>query len=346
MSNTFPKLHNATWPGVVGKGSDEEPFISLDQMIEFTAKADVDGRKFDGVDIFLSEPHVAIDSSDDDLKALADKLGGLNLAAGSLVAPVWDGLGGGSSMGNDEQRGMFLDMVKQACIIGGKLRDLGIRPYGIIRIDSATDVETWSQDPDGNTAIIANTFKEAAKIASDHGEKLSAEGEICWGGMQSWKWMLRTFELADAGDSLGFQADLAHSMLYLMGYNADEHRILPAEFDWNDSDTFWVAYKEMTDALRPYTNDFHVAQNDGTVHGTGSHDKTGKHCLADDPNGKLDITQASSYWLRDPDGSARTHIQHICWDGCMFPNETLHQQQTWNTILGAMIGVQEVHGWS
>ena len=102
----------------------------------------------------------------------------------------------------------------------------------------------------------------------------------------------------------------------------------------------------MTDALRPYTNDFHVAQNDGTVHGTGSHDKTGKHCLADDPNGKLDITQASSYWLRDPDGSARTHIQHICWDGCMFPNETLHQQQTWNTILGAMIGVQEVHGWS
>jgi hypothetical protein len=34
----------------------------------------------------------------------------------------------------------------------------------------------------------------------------------------------------------------------------------------------------MTDALRPWTIDFHVAQNDGTVHGAGSHDKTGKHC--------------------------------------------------------------------
>ena len=33
--NTFPKLHNATWPGVVGKGSPgAEPFIELDKMIE------------------------------------------------------------------------------------------------------------------------------------------------------------------------------------------------------------------------------------------------------------------------------------------------------------------------
>ena len=31
----------------------------------------------------------------------------------------------------------------------------------------------------------------------------------------------------------------------------------------------------MTDALRPWTIDFHVAQNDGTVKGVGYHDKTG-----------------------------------------------------------------------
>ena len=34
-------------------------------------------------------------------------------------------------------------------------------------------------------------------------------------------------------------------------------------------------------------------------------------------------------------------IKHICWDGCMFPNETLEKQETWNTILGAMIKVDE-----
>jgi hypothetical protein len=44
----------------------------------------------------------------------------------------------------------------------------------------------------------------------------------------------------------------------------------------------------MTKALRPWTIDFHVAQNDATVKGSGSHDKTGRHCLATDPNGKLE----------------------------------------------------------
>ncbi len=345
MSNTFPKLHNATWPGVVGKGSEEEPFISLDKMIAYTANAEVDGRKFDGVDLFISEPHVSIDSTDDDLKTLADQLNGFDLVAGSIVAPVWDVTGGGSAMGSGEDRKKFLTQVRKACAIGAKLHDLGVRPYGIVRIDSANDVESWSKDPEGNTALIARTFREAAHIAADHGERLAAEGEICWGGMHSWKWMLRTFELADAGDALGFQADLAHSMLYLLGYNAEEHRIVPEDFSWDDEEAFAAAYKEMTDALRPFTIDFHVAQNDGTVHGTGSHDKTGKHCLADDPNGKLDITWAAGFWLTD-NGQPRKHIEHICWDGCMFPNETLFQPETWNTILAAMISVQNAHGWS
>ncbi|MDA0195770.1 MAG: TIM barrel protein [Bacteroidetes bacterium] len=344
MNNTYPKLHNATWPGVVGKG-DEEPFISLDQMIELTAKAEVDGRKFDGVDLFISEPHVSIDSTDDQLKTLADQLNSYNLVAGSIVAPVWSETGGGSAMGSSADRQQFLTQVRKACKIGGKLRALGVRPYGIVRIDSASDVKSWSKDPDGNTKLIAQTFKEAAIIAADHGEKLAAEGEICWGGLHSWKWMLRTLELADAGDTLGFQADLAHSMLYLLGYNAEEHRLLPKDFDWEDRETFTAAYTEMTNALRPYIIDFHVAQNDGTVKGQGSHDKTGKHCLADDPNGKLDIPWAAGFWLKE-NGQPRKNIRHICWDGCMFPNETLNQQQTWNTILGAMISVQDAHGWT
>ena len=94
----------------------------------------------------------------------------------------------------------------------------------------------------------------------------------------------------------------------------------------------------MTDALRPWTIDFHVAQNDGEVHGAGSHDKTGKHCPADDPNGKLDITRCAGYWLKD---AADRGIEHICWDGCMFPNATLENADTWNTILKAMIDVRD-----
>jgi len=75
MPNQFPKLHNAMWPGLVGKGSPgAEPAIDLDTMLDLTAKASVNGQKFDGVDLFLFDPHVNIDSSDDDIKRLAEKV--------------------------------------------------------------------------------------------------------------------------------------------------------------------------------------------------------------------------------------------------------------------------------
>ena len=77
MDIAKPKLHNAMWPGLVGKGGpDAEPPIDLDTMLDLTAKAQVDGTKFDGVDLFLFDPHVSIDSTNDDLKRLADKIRG------------------------------------------------------------------------------------------------------------------------------------------------------------------------------------------------------------------------------------------------------------------------------
>lgn len=342
----YPRLHNATWPGVVGKGPDaDEPVIDLDTMIDLTAAAEVDGEKFDGIDLFLSAPHVDIDSSDDDLKQLAEKVQARDLVVGSVVAPVWPPTGGGSAMGDEQERGRFLEMVRKACGIAKKLRGLGVRPTGVVRIDSAVDPGTWSADPAGNTRKIAATFREACTIAEEHGEQLAAEGEICWGGMHSWKKMVQLLEQVDRPETLGFQADLAHTLLYLLGYNAPEDALVPADFDWKDTDRFAEAYKTLTDALRPWTIDFHVAQNDATVKGSGSHDKTGRHCLASDPNGKLDIVWAAGHWLRDADGQLTKRCRHICWDGCMFPNRVMSDPQTWNDILGAMVKVRNMHGW-
>src|SRR6202161_3179345 len=98
----YPAIHNAMWPGLVGKGPGAEPPIDLDTMLDLTAAAEVDGVRFDGVDLFLSAPHTDIDSSDDDLKRLAEGLAARNLAAGSVVAPVWPPTGGGSAMGSDQ----------------------------------------------------------------------------------------------------------------------------------------------------------------------------------------------------------------------------------------------------
>lgn len=345
MTNNFPKLHNAMWPGLVGKGGDSEPPIDLDTMLDMTAKAEVNGVKFDGVDLFLADPHTSIDSSEDDIKRLADKIAGKGLAVGSLVAPVWPPVGGGSAMGSASDRKQFVEMIRKSCVIGQQLKKHGVRKYGLVRIDSATGVEDWAKDPVGNTKLIAQTFREAADVAESYGERLAAEGEICWGGMHSWKAMVNTLEETNRPKTVGFQADMAHTLLYTMGYNAPEARILPENYDWKDKSQLDAALKKLTAALRPWTFDFHVAQNDGSVFGSGSHDKTGRHCQVGDPNGKLDVTHHAGFWLRDEQGALTKAFNHICWDGCMFPNAVMMKQQTWNDILGAMIKVRDAHGW-
>ncbi len=342
-SNLFPKLHNAMWPGLVGKGSPgAEPFIDFDTMLQLTAKAEVNGVKFDGVDLFLYEPHISIDLDDDGIQRLAEKIQSHGFSVGSVVAPVWFD---GSAMGNETQRANWVGAVRKASRIAQKLRSLGVRPYGVVRIDSAASVHDWATDPEGNTRRIAETFKEGARVAQDHGEKLAAEGEICWGAMHSWKWMVQLLERVGMPGVVGFQADMAHTLLYVLGENAPEHRIVPTEFHWEPA-VFHEAMRTMTAALRPWMIDFHVAQNDATVKGSGTHDKTGRHCPVTDPFGKLNVPRDSGYWLRDDSGKVTRAVQHICWDGCMFPNEMLMRQDTWNNILAAMIQVRENHGWN
>jgi hypothetical protein len=235
--------------------------------------------------------------------------------------------------------------VRKACQIGKKLRDLGIRKYGVIRIDSAASPSDWARDPTANTKKIADTFRKAADVAEEYGERLAAEGEICWGGMHSVKRNVELLEMVGRPKTVGFQADMAHTLLFTMGYNAPDDRLLPENFDWSNRTALDEALKKMTRALRPWTIDFHVAQNDATVKGSGSHDKTGRHCQPFDPNGKLDIVQHAGFWLRDDGGQLTRKFEHICWDGCMFPNAVMTQQKTWNDILGVMVKVRDAHGW-
>ena len=248
-------------------------------------------------------------------------------------------------MGSEEIRKRFLTQVEKTCAMAKAFRDLGVRHYGIVRIDSATSPAEWAKDPAGNTKKIAGTFREAATIAESFGERLAAEGEICWGGMHGWKHMVELLEMVDRPQTVGFQADMAHSLLYTLGYNSPESRLLPEDFDWSQKDVLMDALRKLTAALRPWTIDFHVAQNDGTVHGTGSHDKTGRHCPANDPSGKMDIVKVAGLWMRDGNGAPTRAFQHICWDGCMFPNATMTSPDTWRDVLGTLIAVRNAHGW-
>ncbi|MEP6673396.1 MAG: sugar phosphate isomerase/epimerase, partial [Chthoniobacter sp.] len=139
MSHPLPKLHNAMWPGLVGKGdaAGQEPPISLEHMLDLTAAANVNGQKFEGIDYFLFLPHTNPEASDDELKKIADLIASKGFNVGSLVAPVWAGTVGDSAMGDDAQQEKFLSAVKMACRIAGIFNKHGVRKYGVIRIDSA-----------------------------------------------------------------------------------------------------------------------------------------------------------------------------------------------------------------
>jgi sugar phosphate isomerase/epimerase len=157
-SPEYPKLHNAIWSGVGGKGPDSEPPIGLDEMLDLTAAAEVGGVHFDGVDLMQVAPHVDIDASDDDLKRVAEKVQSRNLVIGTLAAPVWPPTGGGSAMGSPEERTRFLDQLRKGCRMAKRFKELGVRPDGVVRIDSAVDPGTWAQDPAANTEKIARVL--------------------------------------------------------------------------------------------------------------------------------------------------------------------------------------------
>ena len=345
--HAFPAIHNAMWPGLVGKGPDSEPPIDLDTMLDLTAAARVDGVGFDGVDLFLSLPHTDIDSTDDDLARLAEN---------TRIQRTPRRFAGGAGLAADRRR-----VRDGRCHRARALFDAGRK--GLPHRQQAARVEDPSAP--GSSASIAppappngprtrpaapgasrDTFREAANIAESFGERLAAEGEICWAGMHSWRNNVQLLEMVDRPKTVGFQADMAHTMLFTMGYNAPEDRLLPDDFDWSQSDRLAEAYAKMAAALRPWTIDFHVAQNDGTVKGSGSHDKTGRHCPPNDPNGKLDIVRDSGAWLRGDDGEPTRAMQHICWDGCMFPNSVMLDPKTWEDVLRAMIAVRNAHGWN
>jgi sugar phosphate isomerase/epimerase len=332
------QLHNAMWPGIVGKGTPDLPVIPLQRMIDLTAQARVQDQGFDGIDLNLVSPHINIEAGEKEIAGFANELTARGLKIGSIGAPVWPESGGGSAMGSSEDRKRFVAAVRKTCEYAKVLNKLGIRSYGIIRIDSADTPAAWSKDERGNTKKIASTFREAAQVAAGYGERLAAEGEICWAGMHSWKHMLDLLEEVGLPGQLGFQADLAHTYLFLLGHNAPGHALLRAPYS---DDQFWVAYAKMTSALAPWTYDVHVAQSNGTVFGSGSHDKTGRHVPVDAPYGKLDIVRCARYWLLDAGGQLRNGIRHVCWDGCMFPNEVLESGKTWQKVLEKLLQVRE-----
>ena len=179
---------------------------------------------------------------------MAGKIAAKGFVVGSVVAPVWFDA---SAMGDAKQRENYLTAIRKACRIAKFLRELGIRPYGIVRIDSASSRPTGrktrkatrrrsprpSNRPRRSPAISANSWLPRARSA----------GAGCTRGGP----MVDLLERVNEPETVGFQADMAHTLLYTLGENAPEDRILPAGYDWKDRAVLDAALKKLTAALGP-----------------------------------------------------------------------------------------------
>jgi sugar phosphate isomerase/epimerase len=143
--------------------------------------------KFDGVDLFLFDPHVRSTAERRRLQRLADKIRAKGLVVGSVVAPVWPPTGGGSAMGTAEDRKKFVEQVRKACRIAQKLRELGVRPYGIVRIDSAPAASAdWAKDPRAtrrtDRADLSRGCTSPRTTASGSPPRAKSAGAACTAG--------------------------------------------------------------------------------------------------------------------------------------------------------------------
>ena len=212
--------------------------------------------------------------------------------------------------------------VRKGCRIAKQLRELGVRPYGVVRIDSACGVGDWAERSRRATSKrIAETFREACddrrgpRRAAGRRRRnlLGRHAQLAADGAAAGDWSIARRRSA-------FRPTWPTRCSTCWATTRRKIAILPAGLRLERHGRRSTRpTRQLTDALRPWTIDFHVAQNDATVHGSGSHDKTGRHCLPNDPNGKLDIVKVAGFWLRDDQGELTQKFQHICWDGCMFP---------------------------
>ena len=330
------------WCRHVGKDDTSESAkkIPLDTMLDSIAAArfrppDGGEVRFDGIDYFPTDEEFPDDDIERGCERVAEMVTSRGLQIGSIVPFVWQGSAGG----DQEARERYFSAVKRGVAIAKQFRKLQVRTGGVIRLDSATSVDAWrSGGPEKMSTLIAESMKLAVQHAAAEGENCSAEIECCWGGMHTVQKAIELFTRIDE-PTFGLMLDMAHICQAVLGTNEPTDGFLPQQWEWNRQE-FDAAVYEAAQQVGPYVNCFHVAQTTLETFGSGSHERTGRHALPDDPNGKLEIPlHASLMSAHIPRGLAG--LKQATWDSCMIDSTTLREQRTWDRILQSMCEVRQ-----
>ena len=149
--HNYPKLHNAMWPGLVGKGARRRAahrsrHDARSHRRRGGGRREVRRRR----PLPLRPARQTSTRRDDDLKRLADKIASRNLVVGSVVAPVWPPTGGGSAMGSDDgAQELRRPRCTRRAASPRSSANSASGQYGVVRIDSAGGPSDWAQGSRG-----------------------------------------------------------------------------------------------------------------------------------------------------------------------------------------------------
>ena len=305
------------------KGPDSEPPIDLDTMLDLTAqrvgrRRQVRRRR--SVSVRSARQH-RLDRRRAEAARRPDPRA-TALVVGSLVAPVWPPTGGGSAMGDDDERQQFVDAGPEG--LRDRQEAARHRHPHVRRRPDRLRREPGGVGEGSRTATRRRSPRPSARratspksSASGSPPKARSAGAACTAGSG----IVELLELVDRPKTLGFQADMAHTLLFTLGYNAPEDRLLPEDFDWTSADALDEALQD----------------DDATRCGRGRSISTSRRTTrpSRDPARTTRPAVTACRTIRTASwtspatpasGCATTTaqptraFQHICWDGCMFPN--------------------------
>ncbi len=323
--SNHPKLH--TTIGFTRR-SDAAPPVDLETFLDLTARAEVDGHRFDGIDLALHHSYLPANAPDLQIKRLAANVRGRGLVIGALIAP---------SLAVGAGKDAWLANIRETCRIGRRLRSLGARPYGVIRIDVGYSAAAWTEDPFSAQRHGVEDLRAACAVADEFDERLAIGGVNRQGEIQDWRSVLDLLVRVNRTGTLGFHVDLAETLHQWQQIAPDRQGLLPEKRAERDSRMLDAATRELAEALRPWTISLNVGQTDG---GPADH-----HVLLTDSSGRFQLVHHIGPWLHGVDGGLTKGLQHLTWDAGPFPAVILLKQKTWDDALAAMLAIREAHGW-
>ena len=237
---------------------------------------------------------------------------------------------------SDEERKKFLTQVEKACrdrpdAARARHPPVRRRPHRL-----GGQPGDWAATRRATRRRSPRPSAQAARHRRDHGERLAAEGEICWGGMHCWRHIVELLERSGGPKTRRLPGRHgAHAALHARRQRARGSaaagglRLVgpgDARRRAQDNDRRAAALDDRF-PRRPERR----ARSRARARTT----RPAATACRSIPTASSTSSSTPASGCATTSGKLDAAVEHICWDGCMFPNAVMTKPQTWNDVLAS-----------